>query len=65
MASAATRAYVRDAVLEEMIAIARAEDSGDEFACLDDNDCISPGGHLFVTSCGETKCVHCPKIAWR
>jgi hypothetical protein len=36
----------------------------DEYACLDCNDCADPGGHLFLTSCGETKCVHCGKVAW-
>jgi len=40
------------------------EHSGDEFACLEEHDCIHPGGHLFLTSCGETKCVYCSKISW-
>lgn len=53
---------VEIADLEEMFG---HEASGDEFAELDDNDCGNPGGHLFVTSCGETKCRYCPKIAWR
>lgn len=65
MTAATLRAHVREMALEAFIEIARAEDSGDEFAGLEDHDCIHPGGHLFVTSCGETKCVHCPRIAWR
>lgn len=27
--------------------------------------CTNPGGHVFATSCGETRCRFCPKIAWR
>lgn len=41
------------------------EHAGDEFACLDDNDCINDSGHLFKTRCGETKCVWCPKVVGR
>lgn len=26
-----------------------------------DNDCTNAGGHLFLTQCGETRCVHCRK----
>ena len=40
------------------------ENAGDEFTCLDDHDCLDPRGHLFLTSCGETKCVHCGRISW-
>lgn len=40
------------------------EAAGDDFACLDDNDCDNPGGHLFRTSCGETKCLHCGLVVW-
>lgn len=40
------------------------EVSGDEFACLEDHDCIDPRGHLFFTSCGKTKCVCCGKVSW-
>jgi hypothetical protein len=40
------------------------EDAGDEFECLEDHDCIDPRGHLFLTCCGETKCVHCGRISW-
>lgn len=29
------------------------------------SQCRNPGGHVFATSCGETKCLYCPKIAWR
>ena len=25
------------------------------------NDCDHPGGHLYLTQCGETRCVHCRK----
>lgn len=48
-------------VIEETDAM---EAAGDEFAGLDDNGCDSPGGHLFKTSCGETKCLHCGLVAW-
>jgi hypothetical protein len=27
----------------------------------EDNDCIHDGGHLYLTRCGETTCVHCGK----
>ena len=40
------------------------EHSGDEFACLEEHDCVNPGGHLFLTSCGETKYMHCGTISW-
>ena len=47
------------AVTEEI----EAQDlAGDEFACLEEHDCRDPRGHLFKTQCGETKCVHCPKV---
>lgn len=28
-----------------------------------DNDCSNAGGHLYLTQCGETRCVHCGKRA--
>jgi ribosomal protein S27E len=28
------------------------------------NDCVNPAGHVFKTCCGETRCAHCPKVAW-
>jgi hypothetical protein len=31
---------------------------------MGEHDCIHDGGHLWLTSCGETKCVHCGKISW-
>ena len=34
---------------------------GDEFACLDANDCSNDGGHVFLTQCGVTRCVYCRK----
>ena len=40
------------------------ETAGDDYDCLDDNTCRDPGGHLFKTSCGETKCLHCGFISW-
>jgi hypothetical protein len=40
------------------------EHAGDEYSELDGNACVDPGGHLFRTSCGETRCVHCSEIAW-
>lgn len=55
---------VRDALDETLDEIERAENAGDELADLDESDCIDPLGHLFLTSCGETKCVHCGRIAW-
>ena len=45
--------------------IDEAENAGDEFECLADNDCGHPGGHLFRTHCGETICLYCGRIAWR
>jgi hypothetical protein len=48
-----------EAVAEE---IDRQEFAGDEYDCLDDNDCVSDGGHLYKTSCGVTACVYCPKV---
>lgn len=38
------------------------DEAGDEFACLEEHDCIDPLGHLFLTSCNVTRCVHCGKI---
>jgi len=40
------------------------EFSGNEFDDMGEHDCVHDGGHLFFTSCGETKCVHCGKISW-
>jgi hypothetical protein len=40
------------------------EFSGNEFDDMGEHDCIHDGGHLWLTSCGETKCVHCGKISW-
>ncbi len=40
------------------------EFAGNEFDDLGEHDCIHDGGHLFYTSCGETKCAHCGKISW-
>lgn len=34
----------------------------DEFACLDANDCDDDGGHVFLTSCGVTRCIYCRKV---
>jgi hypothetical protein len=30
-----------------------------------DHDCINPGGHDAIASCGEIVCVHCAKVFWR
>jgi hypothetical protein len=49
-------------VVEEIPA---QEFDGSEFACIGDTDCHHPGGHVFKTSCGETMCIYCTKIAWR
>jgi hypothetical protein len=38
--------------------------AGNEFDDMSEHDCIHDGGHLFLTSFGETKCVHCGKISW-
>jgi hypothetical protein len=57
----ADRRLIEEFVLEELDAL---ENAGDEFACLDDNDCDSPSGHLFKTSCGETKCRYCGLVVW-
>jgi hypothetical protein len=27
----------------------------------DDNDCSDDGGHVFLTSCGVTRCIYCKK----
>lgn len=35
----------------------------DEFACLDDNDCLHDGGQLYLTQCGVTRCAHCAKVS--
>jgi hypothetical protein len=40
------------------------EAAGNEFDDMGEHDCLHDGGHLFLTSCGETKCVHCGKISW-
>jgi hypothetical protein len=40
------------------------EFAGNEFDDMGEHDCIHDGGHLWLTSCGETKCVHCGKISW-
>lgn len=42
------------------------EVAGDPHAYLEEgSDCpFDPKGHLFLTSCGETVCVHCKKISW-
>lgn len=56
-----TTSFANCHVVEE---IDLQEHSGDEFACLEEHDCIDPRGHLFFTSCGETKCVCCGKISW-
>ena len=37
-------------------------DFGDEFACLDDNDCENDGGHVYLTKCGVTRCVYCKRV---
>ena len=41
------------------------EFAGNEFDDMGEHDCLHPGGHLFLTKCGVTRCVHCPKIAWK
>lgn len=56
-----TAAIIDHPVIEQIDA---QEDSGDPYDCLDDNTCHHPGGHVFFTSCGETKCIYCPRIAW-
>lgn len=37
------------------------DDLGNQFEACPDAD----NGHLFLTSCGETVCVHCGRVAWR
>ena len=29
-----------------------------------DHDCVNPGGHQPVPSCGEVVCSHCARIIW-
>jgi hypothetical protein len=48
-----------DTVIEVTDQIDAYENAGDEFAELDDPQCDDPGGHLFLTPCGEVKCKHC------
>lgn len=40
------------------------EVAGDPYAELEGHGCLDPMGHLFLTKCGETKCVHCGWVAW-
>jgi hypothetical protein len=38
------------------------EFSGNEFDDMGEHDCVHDGGHLFLTKCGITQCLHCEKI---
>ncbi len=41
------------------------EVAGDQFQELEWSPCpYEPMGHLFKTSCGETKCVKCGEVSW-
>ena len=41
------------------------ETAGDQFAELEWSACpFDPLGHLFKTSCGETKCMKCGEVSW-
>ena len=60
----AMRAFI-EAAVEETIAQAQAEHCGDDFACIEEHDCRNPTGHVFMTACGATKCLHCGVVAWR
>lgn len=57
-----TLAFEDCAVIEELED--EQEFSGNEFDDMGEHDCLHDGGHLWLTSCGETKCVHCGKISW-
>jgi hypothetical protein len=61
------RAAIRDAILKEvdMAGGIEAFFSMSARAALGIDTCPNPTGHDFMTSCGETKCRYCPKIAWR
>lgn len=52
---------VLDAVTHEMA----REGVSDEFACLDQHNCVSPGGHLFIGYGVEEVCLHCRRVTWR
>lgn len=32
---------------------------------LIENDCVSPAGHIPITSCGAIVCAHCAKVFWQ
>lgn len=56
------RTRVKDFIRNELDAMTASGEGC--FSCIEDNDCDSPQGHLFRTSCGETKCLHCGLVAW-
>lgn len=53
---------ILNAVIYEM---ARNGISDDEFACLEQHNCVSPGGHVFYGRGCEEVCLHCRRVTWR
>lgn len=52
---------VLDAVDAELNAI----DARDEIEQLEQHNCVSPSGHLFIGSGCEEVCLHCRRVTWR
>ncbi len=50
-------------VLDEVATALAAEEADD--CCLEQNDCVDPGGHLFLATGCEEVCLHCRRRTWR